>query len=94
MSDTPRTDAELRKPENDTGIYNGLTEFTKELERENAELLKDKERLDWLLKQGLAWRGCYKGDWLEGEWMYGNYTSHPNARREIDEAMNNEQEGL
>ena len=84
MSDTPRTDAELRKPIHDTGISNNLTEFCQGLEREirqlevaiydlktennllhealdqviedrdcyheeNAELRRDKERLDWLM---------------------------------------------
>ena len=68
MSDTPRTDAELRKPIHDTGIYNNLTEFCQELERElshmealihqgdmlMAELLRDTERLDWLLNRAFT----------------------------------------
>ena len=58
---------------------------------ENAELRRDKERLDWLLSKGLAWNGCYKGDWLEGEWMYGNSTFNPDARNDIDKAMEEEQ---
>lgn len=37
-SDTPRTDAELRKPIHDTGIYNNLTEFCQGLEREIRQL--------------------------------------------------------
>jgi predicted RNase H-like nuclease (RuvC/YqgF family) len=35
-------------------------------------LEKDSERLHWLLKRGLAWRGCYDGHWLEGEWLYSS----------------------
>ena len=62
-----------------------------QIERENAELRKDKERLDWLLSKGLAWNGCYKGDWLEGEWMYGNSTFNPDARNDIDKAMEDAQ---
>jgi len=58
-----------------------------QIEQENAELLKDKERLDWLLSKGLAWNGCYKGDWREGEWMYGNSTFNSDARNDIDKAM-------
>jgi hypothetical protein len=49
------------------------------------ELIKDSERLDWLLKQGIAWRGCYEGDWKEGEWLY----EVQDARAQIDEAMEN-----
>lgn len=27
--------------------------------------------LRWLLKKGIAWRGCYNESWQEGEWLYG-----------------------
>lgn len=47
------------------------------------DLADDAKRLDWLLKQGVAWRGCYKDDWKEGEWLY----EWQNARDSIDEAM-------
>lgn len=63
----------------------------KEQEEDVHELLKDKRRLDWLLSKGLAWNGCYKGDWLEGEWMYGNSTLNPDARNDIDKAMEESQ---
>ena len=63
MSDTPRTDAQLRKPIHDTGISSNLFEFCRDLEREirqlevaicdlkteNNALRNDKERLDWLM---------------------------------------------
>ena len=35
-------------------------------------LEEDSDRLHWLLKRGLAWRGCYNGHWLEGEWLYSS----------------------
>ena len=46
-------------------------------------LLKDQERLEWLFAKGVAWRGCYKDDWKEGEWLY----FWQNPRDEIDKAM-------
>ena len=63
MSDTPRTDAQLRKPIHDTGISSNLFEFCRDLEREirqlevaiydlkteNNALRNDKKRLDWLM---------------------------------------------
>ena len=53
-----------------------MTEYVRQLEA-------DSKRLDWLLKQGVAWRGCYKDDWKEGEWLY----DWQNAREFIDEDM-------
>ena len=35
-------------------------------------LEKDSERLAWLLKTGLAWRGCYNDCWIEGTWLYAS----------------------
>lgn len=76
MSDTPRTDAGL---EYDDTTVDCVKDFARQLERElNAaqdrikRLEKDSERLAWLLKTGLAWRGCYNGHWLEGEWLYSS----------------------
>lgn len=57
MSDTPRTDAAVREVDVAFVGHWGLSsepqefvspEFTRELERENAELRADKERLDFL----------------------------------------------
>ncbi len=49
MSDTPKTD-ELAKREFVTdGVW---IRHARELERENAELREDKERLDWLDEKG------------------------------------------
>ena len=67
--------------------YKRLEVAIYDLKAENAKLRKDKERLDWLLSKGLAWNGCYKGDWREGEWMYGNSTFNSDARNDIDKAM-------
>lgn len=95
LSDTPRTDEANKQYQVD--VYDNpkgfcVTEpvhasFARKLERENAELRKDKERLDWLLSKGLAWNGCYRGDWREGEWMYGNSTFNSDARYDIDKEM-------
>ena len=48
---------------------------------ELSEMTADYDRFQWLLKQGVAWRGCYRGGWMEGEWLY----SEQNSRQEIDE---------
>ena len=54
MSDTPKTDAKAQffgwNP--DEGEEFVQIDFARELERENAALRADKERLDWLLKEG------------------------------------------
>ena len=47
MSDTPRTDAEYQQWE----TLEEAARFSQELERENAVLRADKERLDWLSSQ-------------------------------------------
>ena len=49
----------------------------------DAETLADAERFQWLLKRGLAWRGCYDAFWREGEWLY----AEQNGRHEVDIAM-------
>lgn len=56
--------------------------------RANLEVIeKDRDRLDWLLQQGLAWRGHqqYDKNWLPGEWLY-EACSIGGARNEIDKA--------
>jgi len=53
----------------------------KQLRTEIAEMTADYDRFQWLLKQGVAWRGCYLGGWMEGEWLYSEH----NSRQEIDE---------
>ena len=45
MNDTPRTDAQL---EYDSTTIDDVQNFARKLERENAALKADKERLDWL----------------------------------------------
>ncbi len=60
MSDTPRTDAKAQffgfNP--DEGEEFVHVDFARELERENATLRADKERLDWL-DAGSYWPFCY-----------------------------------
>ena len=48
MIDTPRTDNQELAYEAEDGSTYVHTTFARKLERENNELLKDKERLDWL----------------------------------------------
>ena len=52
MSDTPRTDAAAIRCACSTYVV--PSEFARELERENAALRADKERLDWL-QQSPRW---------------------------------------
>lgn len=60
MSDTPRTDAKAQffgfNP--DEGEEFVQADFARELERENAALRKDKDRLDWL-QASAYWPFCY-----------------------------------
>lgn len=49
----------------------------------DSETIRDAERFQWLIKRGVAWRGCYNDCWLENEWLYGVQ----NARKEIDLAI-------
>ena len=48
MSDTPRTEAALKASRNQFDALQKLTSEAAKLERENAELRADKQRLDWL----------------------------------------------
>jgi len=63
MSDTPRTDAEVFAVDVAFVSHDGLAsepknvvepDFARQLERENAALRKDQERLDWLTNS-LGW---------------------------------------
>ncbi len=57
MSDTPRTDAKAQffgfNP--DEGEEFVQIDFARQLERENASLRADKERMDWLQKNEWYW---------------------------------------
>ena len=56
MSNTPRTDVVVNKSaEEDDGKYlaEDLLFHSRELERENAKLRENKERLDWLLENAI-----------------------------------------
>jgi len=60
VSDTPKTD-ELAKREFVTdGVW---IRHARELERENAELREDKERLDWLDAQRPSGTLPHEGSW-------------------------------
>jgi len=81
VSDTPRTDAQIFNPNSleDSNYYNVdgsfvRSDFARQLERENAELRADKERLDWLSTEN----GCI---WAHHESEQCNIT-----RRAIDAA--------
>ena len=76
MSDTPKTD-ELAKRE---FVPDGLwIRHARELERENAALREDKERLDWL-EECHGWP-----EYIDAEWHFGGevFSSH---RAAIDAA--------
>ena len=69
MSDTPRTDAKAQffgwNP--DEGEEFVTASFCRELERENAALRKDKERMDWLeTTNGSDWAAMSlnEGNWI------------------------------
>ena len=49
----------------------------------DPEDIADAIRFQWLIRRGVAWRGCYEGDWKENEWLY----EMQGARKEIDAAM-------
>lgn len=51
-------------------VLEALILATEQLRQENEALRRDKEIVDFLLRQGVAWRGCYEGTWAEGEWLY------------------------
>jgi len=61
MSDTPRTDAAAIRCACSTYVV--PSEFARQLERENAALRADKERMDWLEQSQKLWEGK---DWLRG----------------------------
>lgn len=77
VSETPRMKAaQMAAMEHGTGdVYRVGCDIERELnaaQQRIKRLEKDSERLAWLLKRGLAWRGCYNGHWLEGEWLYSS----------------------
>ena len=54
MSDTPRTDKRCLESQSLKSMsmrFAWMCDFARDLERENAALRKDKERMDWLQKQ-------------------------------------------
>jgi len=83
MSDTPRTDEqELAYEAEDGSTYVHAT-FARKLERENAELRKDKERLDWLI--GNSSISILRKDEDGEDWWVE--LSYSEAREDIDQAM-------
>jgi hypothetical protein len=74
----------------EAGVLNNSTGNTplnaiKKLVEQRGELEKDAGRLNFLLSQGVAWRGCYNEFWLIGEWLY----REQNGKEAIDTAMEN-----
>ena len=47
----------------------------RELQERIKRLEEDSQRLNWLLKRGLAWRDCYNDWWKEGEWLYASQSA-------------------
>ena len=67
MSDTPRTDKfEIDYFNEDTSHVDDVFEYARKLERENAALRADKERLEWLF----TWEALNWIYWKQefGEW--------------------------
>jgi hypothetical protein len=58
-------------------------EALREMEEVTDGDAEDAARFRWLIRQGVAWRGCYGNGWGEGEWLYEG----PDARCEIDREM-------
>ena len=82
MSDTPRTDTASRESTAFDTPTNAIN-FARQLERENAELRKDKERLDWLIEKAsihLEFKHRELGTW----WLE---LDENDPRRDIDKAM-------
>ena len=97
-SDTPRTDAKaVTHPWVNGESQYVAVEFARELERENAKLRKDKERLDWWNGErdyqfGNSHKMVNPGWW----WNYGKLQGKagiPNIRDTIDSAMAHSKSG-
>lgn len=52
-----------------------LTKQRDEARERIKRLEEDSQRLNWLLKRGLAWRDCYNDWWKEGEWLYASQSA-------------------
>lgn len=52
MSDTPRTDQEARDWDDGFSMPSDLIALARDLERENAALRRDSDRLNWLITKG------------------------------------------
>lgn len=70
-----------------------IWDHAKKLEAQLAEARRDSERLDWLLKTGLCWKGCDKENppehWVVGEnteWLYGQNRGRERLDAAIDAA--------
>jgi len=99
VSDTPRTDAKAWGFRRQTvGATESAIEWAQELERENAKLKADAERLDWLDKEGReSGHGfCHVayGDYrYYAHATYGGVV-HPSARAAIDSARKGNTGGI
>jgi hypothetical protein len=94
MSDTPRTDAAIQRSCIDDLKCEWVgVEFARKLERENAKLLKDKERLDFINANHLVKFGNSAkmgGNGPGWYWVLGTVAAHyriKNIRDTIDSAI-------
>jgi hypothetical protein len=86
MSDTPKTDYLEKQLSN--AAHPSAMRFCRELERENAELRKDKRRLDWLL-------GDTGSRYVEKDMALGTWDASEvfETREDIDRVMDAEKGG-
>jgi hypothetical protein len=86
MSDTPRTDYLEKQLSN--AAHPSAMRFCRELERENAELRKDKQRLNWLL-------GDCGSRYVEKDMALGTWDASEvfETREDIDRVMDAEKGG-
>jgi hypothetical protein len=87
MSDTPKTDYLEQQLSN--AAHPSAMRFCRELERENAELRKDKQRLNWLL-------GDCGSRYVEKDMALGTWDASEvfETREDIDRVMAKEGESV
>jgi hypothetical protein len=80
VSDSPKTDAAVEWATFRPGPISSIAEFARSLERENAALRKDKERLDLLASR--YWAVPVTKEYTDHIWMIDHDT--PDLRAAID----------
>lgn len=84
MSDTPRTDKIISRIPPNNHRDDIWVNHSRQLERENADLRKDKERLDWLEKN-CEWLHLFEGSFCVKPHRKGA-TIHDSLRKAIEQA--------